>query len=333
MESNNQSQATKESLLKEKRKETNKKYYQKTREILKSTGVELKKGRPRTKPVIVDPDDTVIWKDVIGFDNYQVSDCGHIRNKKTKRILRPGLVTDEKSGHQAYQAHFSVNGKQYVKLVHVAMAESFDLPKPEGCTQVDHISRDSLDNRLENLRWSTPKDNMHNQNIRSNNTSGFRGVYLDKRSNRWYAQFNDKNSKKKHIGYFHCKEDAYCAYLNAMVNEYGFDNVIPELQQDYQKYCVEPNLDDDSHDDEIIFKNKDYIEYKCKWCDDNPLYQKDELIEHYKIEHRLCDDYFDDILNEIESNELVIDDLEPVTEQPKQCCKWCEEKARLEAED
>ena len=62
---------------------------------MKSTGIEFKVGRPRTRPIIVDPDDTVTWKDVVGFDNYQVSDCGHIRNKRQK-ILRPDLTTHPK---------------------------------------------------------------------------------------------------------------------------------------------------------------------------------------------------------------------------------------------
>lgn len=39
----------------------------------------------------------------------------------------------------------------------------FGPPKPGSEYQIDHINRDSHDNRLENLRWVTAGENMNNQ--------------------------------------------------------------------------------------------------------------------------------------------------------------------------
>lgn len=77
---------------------------------------------------------------------------------------------------------------------------------------VDHINRNCLDNRIENLRICSQEQNLWNSKKPSHNTSGYKGVCFDKSRNKWVAQISIKNVTKL-IGRFSTKEEAYAAYV------------------------------------------------------------------------------------------------------------------------
>ncbi|MFE6167028.1 HNH endonuclease [Viridibacillus arvi] len=81
-------------------------------------------------------------------------------------------------------------------------------PTPKGMV-VDHINRNKLDNRQENLRTITKSQNLQNVNGRSNSISGVRGVSIDKRGSsiRWRARLN-VDRKEIHLGHYDTKEEA-----------------------------------------------------------------------------------------------------------------------------
>jgi hypothetical protein len=76
---------------------------------------------------------------------------------------------------------------------------------------IDHKNGDKGDNRLFNLREATVSQNLSNGKIRSNNTSGFKGVTKCKSC--WKAQITH-NSQVIYLGLFPTRERAHEAYIN-----------------------------------------------------------------------------------------------------------------------
>jgi len=85
---------------------------------------------------------------------------------------------------------------------------------------LDHINRDRLDNRLENLRRATAGQNISNQVKRKNCSSNYKGVYKLKRSGKFYAQLC-VNKKNIYLGYFECEKAAALAFNEAAIKHCG----------------------------------------------------------------------------------------------------------------
>ena len=54
--------------------------------------------------------------------------------------------------------------------------------------QIDHIDGNGFNNSWKNLREATNKQNQENLPMRKTNSSGYRGVWLDKKSKTWIVQ-------------------------------------------------------------------------------------------------------------------------------------------------
>lgn len=76
--------------------------------------------------------------------------------------------------------------------------------------QIDHINGIRTDNRINNLREVTGKENQKNMKRPVNNTSGHVGVAWDASKNSWLA-FITVNRKRLHLGRFKEFEDAIAA--------------------------------------------------------------------------------------------------------------------------
>jgi len=89
----------------------------------------------------------------------------------------------------------------------------FIMNAPKG-KYVDHINHDTLDNRRSNLRIVTPHQSNLNQHIRSDNTSGHKGVSWYERDLMWESYINTKG-KKIFLGKFKELQDAIDARKEA----------------------------------------------------------------------------------------------------------------------
>jgi len=103
------------------------------------------------------------WKPVVGWESlYEVSDLGRVRRRTSGRVRN---FSPKRSRY--YRITLKFNRKRTAtKLVHWMVLEAFVGPRPEGA-QALHTNDNPRDNRLENLRWGTAKEN--SQDRRRNN--------------------------------------------------------------------------------------------------------------------------------------------------------------------
>jgi hypothetical protein len=85
---------------------------------------------------------------------------------------------------------------------------------PTGC--IDHISGDPSDDRIENLRDVSHRENLQNQvrPQRSNKSSGYLGVTL-RCTGKWQARIGLKGKGNLYLGSYETAEAAHQAYLEA----------------------------------------------------------------------------------------------------------------------
>lgn len=94
------------------------------------------------------------------------------------------------------------------------------LQAPAGL-QVDHVNGDRLDNRRENLRLATNRQNCSNRlPNRRPGTSRFKGVCWNRKAGKWQASIR-VNYRRFHLGVYSDERDAALAYDRAAREHFG----------------------------------------------------------------------------------------------------------------
>lgn len=109
---------------------------------------------------------------------------------------------------------YRIKGKPIGVLLHRFLV------KPNLGNEVTHIDGDGLNNRRSNLREVTRKRNRRNKTLRRVNKSGFRGVSLHKKTNKYLATIRIRG-RSKYLGYFFTAKEASEAYEAAAKKHLG----------------------------------------------------------------------------------------------------------------
>lgn len=116
-----------------------------------------------------------MWKQVVDYPNYEVSEEGLVRNAKQQ------IITKRRYGNYMRVMLYK-GGKSKTWRVNRLVATTFELPRRNDQTQVDHINGNSMDDSVTNLRWRTPSENM-------NDRFALKGTYRDKKQ--YYLKFEN----------------------------------------------------------------------------------------------------------------------------------------------
>lgn len=131
------------------------------------------------------------WKYVSGYGYlYMVSTKGIVKSMRKNVILKPSVV----NGHlQVVLTDLEGVHKHY--FIHRLVAEAF-IPNPNNKPCVDHINTIRNDNRVENLRWVTHKENSNNPLTLKHLSTGNMGHKLSDEHKKKLSIAHTDNPKK-----------------------------------------------------------------------------------------------------------------------------------------
>lgn len=146
-----------------------------------------------------------IWVDIKGYEGlYQVSNQGRIRSvEREVKTIRNGVEDTSKLKSKILKPSYtygylkvslSKEGKQRYLKVHRLVAEAF-IPNPDNKPDIDHINTIRDDNRVENLRWVTKKENNNNELSRKHNSNRQKERTGEKNS--FYGKHHTEEAKKR----------------------------------------------------------------------------------------------------------------------------------------
>jgi len=150
-----------------------------------------------------------VWKDIPGYDGYQISSLGRVKSFKRDKVN--GRLLKHSNNGDGYSIVKLCNNEGCInKVIHKLMQLSFKL---SIYGVVDHINGIRSDNRLSNLRVGTIRDN--NSNRTSHRNGRLVGTTYDKDRDTWRSLIYTDGSQI-YLGTFETEQLAHERYNLAL---------------------------------------------------------------------------------------------------------------------
>lgn len=144
---------------------------------------------------------------------------GRCKTNNTKQYYYFSMSDYDKIKEYCWSEHINKN-TGYRSLRAKVNKKVITMHKLLGLKNPDHINRNPLDNRRENLNINaTNREQCLNQGLRKDNKYGCKGIEWRKQRNKWQARINI-NGKQKYLGLFDNKDDAIISRLKAELTYY-----------------------------------------------------------------------------------------------------------------
>ncbi len=208
-----------------------------------------------------------VWKQIDGYENYEVSSFGNVRNKNTGRILKA-------SSNGGYYSVGLSNIKTKSFRVHQLVAKEF-LPNPENKPQVNHKDKNGLNNKLSNLEWSTNKEN-----------SIHRSAGVKQTTNQNLEIYRINPNTNEILEKYNSIEDAAKYILDNNNNNLKFNNIRSGIS--------------------MVINNKQQTAYGYKWKKTEQITFENEEWREINIEGKNTEGYFVSSLGRFRNKKGVI---------------------------
>ncbi len=146
------------------------------------------------------------WKTIDDNPNYMISSEGRVKNIKTNKLLKGNLLAGYKRVHLPNKKVF----------IHSLVAQAF-ISNPENKPCIDHINGVRTDNRVDNLRWVTHKENNDNpitkaKHIKSLKEKLSKPIIQFSQNGEFIRKWNSAAEAAKELGLFSTSIIACCRF-------------------------------------------------------------------------------------------------------------------------
>ena len=146
-------------------------------------------------------------KELLSLFNYN-EETGDLTWKVTRGSIKKGTLCNYNNGRGYLRTR--IDKKQFLNHIIIYIMMTGEEPK----FQIDHDDGNTLNNKWDNLIQRTQSENIRKAKLKSDNTSGYKGVSWNLKRNKWESYITI-NKKRKFLGYFNDIVDAINSRVQA----------------------------------------------------------------------------------------------------------------------